>query len=70
MTHTPKSPLHFLSDTKIYEREMLSPHGLNEIRDAMREFARDYLRTFFADNDKEITQNEIETFEAKYYGTL
>ncbi len=76
--HKPKSALHFLSEqpllqTVIYDNHFKNGNDerpLHEFRNAMRDFARDYLKTFFADGDKELTQQEIEQFEHKYYGTL
>lgn len=78
MQMKPQSPLHFLSESPILKTVIFDNHfknmndqrPLNEFRNAMRDFARDYLKTFFAANDKELTQAEIEEFEQTHYGKL
>jgi len=66
-----KPPLQFLSDTKFHEEEMISPHGLNKLRDTFRDFARNYLQQFsFDTTGKLLTDGEISEFEQRHWGTL
>lgn len=68
-----KSPLSLLGDTVVLKNVVKTGEdyrALEEFRSCMRDFAREYIKTFFERNGKEINTSELLDFEKETYGTL